>query len=72
MRLILLLFVLVVPSSAFFGFILFSVYDKLNIFRDRLSDTVEDLGETSVEIIHGVVGVTGQAYEHVVKPGLKK
>ena len=30
-----------------------SVYDKLNIFRDRLSDTVEDLGETSVEIIHG-------------------
>ena len=30
-----------------------SVYDKLNIFRDRLSETVEDLGETSVEIIHG-------------------
>ena len=30
-----------------------SVYDKLNIFRGTLSDTVEDLGETSVEIIHG-------------------
>ena len=71
-----------------------SVYDKLNIFRDTLSDTVEDLGETSVEIIHGqgsqslscilvqrekiaslfdtVVGVTGQAYKHVIKPGAKK
>ena len=30
-----------------------NVYDKLNIFRDRLSETVEYLGETSVEIIHG-------------------
>ena len=23
-----------------------SVYDKLNIFRDRLSETVEDLGDS--------------------------